>query len=77
MAREIQEVTSVPIRIDGIEARGLDENLDLIVDRTPRFGKVARSTPELIVERLSKLTKGPKKAIYEKILENLNRARGR
>ena len=73
LAREIQEVTSVPLRIDGIEARGLDENLDLVVDRTPRFGKVARSTPELIVERLSKLTKGPKKAVYEKILENLNR----
>jgi DNA mismatch repair protein MutS2 len=75
LAREIQEVTSVPLRIDGIEARGLDENLDLVVDRTPRFGKVARSTPELIVERLSKLTKGPKKAVYEKILENLNRIR--
>jgi len=75
LAREIQEVTSVPLRIDGIEARGLDENLDLVVDRTPRFGKVARSTPELIVERLSKLTKGPKKAVYEKILENLNRLR--
>jgi hypothetical protein len=75
LAREIQEVTSVPIRIDGIEARGLDENLDLIVDRTPCFGKLARSTPELIVERLSKLTKGPKKAVYEKILENLNRIR--
>lgn len=75
LAREIQEVTSVPIRIDGIEARGLDENLDLVVDRTPCFGKLARSTPELIVERLSKLTKGPKKAVYEKILENLNRIR--
>ncbi len=75
LAREIQEVTTVPIRIDGIEARGLDENLDLVVDRTPCFGKLARSTPELIVERLSKLTKGPKKAVYEKILENLNRIR--
>lgn len=75
LAREIQEVTSVPLRIDGIEARGLDENLDLVVDRTPRFGALARSTPELIVERLSKLTKGPKKAVYEKILENLNRIR--
>jgi len=75
LAREIQEVTSVPIRIDGIEARGLDENLELIVNRTPCFGKIARSTPELIVERLSKLTKGPKKAVYEKILENLNRIR--
>ncbi|MFW9960406.1 MAG: helix-hairpin-helix domain-containing protein [Candidatus Thorarchaeota archaeon] len=75
LAREIQEVTSVPLRIDGIEARGLDENLELVVDRTPRFGALARSTPELIVERLSKLTKGPKKAVYEKILENLNRVR--
>ena len=75
LAREIQEVTSVPLRIDGIEARGLDENLDLVVDRTPRFGALARSTPELIVERLAKLTKGPKKAVYEKILENLNRLR--
>ena len=75
LAREIQEVTSVPLRIDGIEAKGLDENLDLVVDRTPRFGALARSTPELIVERLSKLTKGPKKAVYEKILENLNRMR--
>jgi DNA mismatch repair protein MutS2 len=75
LAREIQEVTSVPLRIDGIEAHGLDENLELVVDRTPRFGALARSTPELIVERLAKLTKGPKKAVYEKILENLNRVR--
>ncbi len=75
LAREIQEATNVPVRIDGIEARGLDENLELIVDRTPRFGYLARSTPELIVERLSKLTKGQKKNVYEKILENLNRIR--
>lgn len=75
LAREIQEVASVPVRIDGIEARGLDENLELIVDRTPRFGHLARSTPELIVERLFKLTKGPKKGVYEKILQNLNRIR--
>ena len=75
LAREIQEATNVPVRIDGIEARGLDENLDLVVDRTPRFGYLARSTPELIVERLSKLTKGPRKEVYEKILENLNRIR--
>jgi len=75
IAREIEEVTDVPIRIDGIEARGLDENLDLIVDRTPKFGVLARSTPELIVERLSKLAKSPKKEVYTKILENLTRER--
>lgn len=74
LSREIKEVTNVPVRIDGIEARGLDENLDLIVDRTPRFGVIARSTPELIVERLAKLSKGEKKEVYLKILENLGRA---
>ncbi|RLI58958.1 MAG: endonuclease MutS2, partial [Candidatus Thorarchaeota archaeon] len=64
-----------PIRIDGIEARGLNEELELIVDRTPRFGHLARSTPELIVERLSKLAKGPRRDVYLKILENLSRMR--
>jgi dsDNA-specific endonuclease/ATPase MutS2 len=75
LAQEIKAVTDVPVRIDGIEARGLDENLDLIVDRTPRFGQLARSTPELIVERLAKLSKGQKKEIFEKILDHLTTAR--
>ncbi len=77
LAREISEVTDAPIRVDGIEARGLDENLELIVDRTPKFGILARSTPELIVERLSKLAKSPKKEVYTKILENLTRVRSK
>lgn len=42
------------IRVDGIEASGLDENLNLVVDRNPVLNKLARSTPELILERLSK-----------------------
>jgi hypothetical protein len=75
LAKEIEEVTEVPIRIDGIEARGLDEELNLVVDRTPRFGVLARSTPELIVERLSKLAKSPKKEVYAKILDNLTKER--
>ncbi len=75
LAREIKEVTDAPIRVDGIEARGLDQNLELIVDRTPKFGILARSTPELIVERLSKLAKSPKKEVYTKILDNLTRVR--
>ncbi|MDP6612855.1 MAG: hypothetical protein QF673_02420, partial [Candidatus Hydrothermarchaeota archaeon] len=45
---------STAIRVDGIEASGLDEDLNLIVDRNPVMNKIARSTPELIVERLSK-----------------------
>jgi hypothetical protein len=76
LAKEIKEVTAVPVRIDGIEAQGLDEDLELVVDRTPRFGYLARSTPELIVERLTKLSKGRKKEVYTTILENLTGSRG-
>jgi hypothetical protein len=75
LAKEIEEATSVPVRIDGIEAKGLDEELELIVDRTPQFGLLARSTPELIVERLSKISKGAKQQVYLKILENLTKGR--
>lgn len=48
-------------RVDGIEAKGLDENLNLIVDRQPVFGRLGRSTPELIVERLARKARGRKK----------------
>jgi DNA mismatch repair protein MutS2 len=41
MAREISKFTQV--RIDGIEARGLDADYNLVVDRTPRRGLLARS----------------------------------
>ena len=76
LAKEIKDATEVPVRIDGIEAQGLDEDLELVVDRTPRFGHLARSTPELIVERLTKLSKGRKREVYATILENLTGSRG-
>ena len=57
------------LRIDGIEARGLDEDLELIVDRTPRRNHLARSTPELIVRRLVERSEGPAKAVFASILE--------
>ena len=59
------------MRVDGIEARGLDESLDLIVDRQPVFYKAGKSTPELIVERLSKTTNGKEKEIYQKMVDVL------
>jgi len=40
-------------RVDGIEAKGLDENFNLIVDHNPVLGRLAHSTPELIVERMA------------------------
>lgn len=59
------------IRIDGIEAEGLDKNFRLIVNRQPVFGKIGRSTPELIVERLMEKSKGEEKEILKKVLEEI------
>lgn len=55
-------------RVDGIEAKGLDENLNLVVDRQPVFGKLGRSTPELIVESLAKRKRGKEREIFERVL---------
>jgi len=61
------------LRVDGIEAKGLDHSFRLIVNRQPIFGKIGRSTPELIVKRLYNVEKNRKrKIIYEKILSAFN-----
>ncbi len=67
LSEQIMENTECNIRVDGIEASGLDSELNLVVDRTPRYNYVAKSTPELIVERLSKKTGGKEQAFYEKL----------
>jgi hypothetical protein len=66
LAEAILENTSYKIRVDGIEATGLDEDLNLIVDRNPRYNYLARSTPELIVERLSRKNVGNE--FYKRLL---------
>ncbi|MGD2247638.1 MAG: hypothetical protein PVF58_04470 [Candidatus Methanofastidiosia archaeon] len=68
LGKEISELTTA--RIDGIEATGLDENLELIVDRQPVFNKLGKSTPELIVEKLYKRSAGKEKDIYQRILQD-------
>jgi len=45
-------------RVDGIEATGLDENFNLIVNHNPVLGRLASSTPELIVERMASSISG-------------------
>jgi dsDNA-specific endonuclease/ATPase MutS2 len=70
MAPEIHKYTDV--RIDGIEAKGLDENYELVVDRTPCINYLARSTPELILRRLHAKSNGKMKEIYERILGLFN-----
>ncbi|NYB51645.1 MAG: endonuclease MutS2 [Methanobacteriaceae archaeon] len=67
MAREILKNTDV--RVDGIEAKGLDEDYNLIVDRTPRMNYFARSTPELILRMVYARSEGKLREVYGKMLE--------
>ncbi|MFH1521808.1 MAG: hypothetical protein ABIF18_02510 [archaeon] len=53
LGAEIQKNLPNGARIDGIEAKGLDENFNLIVNHNPVLGRLAHSTPELIVERMA------------------------
>ncbi|MBA46011.1 MAG: DNA mismatch repair protein, partial [Euryarchaeota archaeon] len=53
----------------GIEARGLDENLELIVDRTPIRNHLAQTTPELIVRRLAARAQGPSASIFSTLIK--------
>ncbi|QCC50868.1 MutS-related protein [Halapricum salinum] len=64
LAGEIRDVSSVGLAVDGIEAVGLEDG-ELIVDRSPVKGKLARSTPELIVEKLAEDGDG----FYHRLLE--------
>lgn len=69
LAEDIIKLARIPLRVDGIEATGLDPQLNLIVNRSPEFGKIAKSTPELIVERLYRSSQDRRRAIFQKILE--------
>lgn len=67
MAQELMNYTDV--RVDGIEATGLDKNYNLIVDRTPKMNYLAKSTPELILKRIYENSDDKLKEVYGKILE--------
>ncbi len=69
MAPQVLRHTAAAVRVDGIEATGLDDQHRLVVDRTPRLNHLARSTPELIVRRLANTVKGAERALYESLLE--------
>ncbi|MSS75057.1 hypothetical protein EXS73_02490 [Candidatus Pacearchaeota archaeon] len=59
LGQEIQHTIPAGSRIDGIEAKGLDANFDLIIDHAPVLGRLANSTPELIIERMAKTQSAP------------------
>ncbi|GAB3415480.1 endonuclease MutS2 [Haloparvum alkalitolerans] len=52
LAREIREAADFDVAVDGIEAVGLVDG-ELRVNRSPQKNHLARSTPELIVEKLA------------------------
>jgi hypothetical protein len=60
LAAEITPHLLRNVRVDGIIAKGLDEEGNLIVDRQPIFNKLGVSTPELVVEKLALKTKNRK-----------------
>ncbi|MFC6786674.1 MutS-related protein [Halobaculum halobium] len=53
LARQIREAATVDVAVDGIEAVGLEDG-ELVVNRSPKKDHLARSTPELIVEKLAR-----------------------
>jgi DNA mismatch repair protein MutS2 len=68
LAEDIKRFSEAPVRVDGIEASGLDENNCLLVNRSPRYNYLARSTPELILDRLARTTNGPEREFYARLL---------
>jgi DNA mismatch repair protein MutS2 len=54
LGHEIKDILPEKSRIDGIFAKGLNQNDELIVDHNPRLGEIANSTPELIVEKMAR-----------------------
>jgi len=72
LGQEIQHLLPEKCRIDGIEAKGLTENYELIVDHNPVLGKLANSTPELIIEKMAKAQQKP---YFIWLFENLKRSK--
>lgn len=68
LAEDVLRFTESSVRVDGIEAEGLDENNCLVVCRSPRYNYLAKSTPELILDRLARTTKGREKEFYARLL---------
>jgi DNA mismatch repair protein MutS2 len=77
LAGEIREVAACEVSVDGIEAVGLADG-ELRVDRSPKKDLLARSTPELIVEKLAGESNGAVDnatedgGFYERLLEKFD-----
>ncbi|WP_424017318.1 helix-hairpin-helix domain-containing protein [Halorientalis pallida] len=67
LAREIRAAADFDVQVDGIQAVGLEDG-ELRVNRSPVKGELARSTPELIVEKLAEDGDERSRAFYERLL---------
>jgi dsDNA-specific endonuclease/ATPase MutS2 len=65
LAGEIRDACGFSVTVDGIRAEGLEDG-ELVVERSPVKDHLARSTPELIVEKLAAGSEGE---FYERLLE--------
>jgi dsDNA-specific endonuclease/ATPase MutS2 len=65
LAGEIRDAAAIDVTVDGIEAVGLTDG-ELEVTRSPKKHHLARSTPELIVEKLADSDGGE---FYPRLLE--------
>lgn len=70
LGAEIAKALPKGARVDGIEASGLDENFNLIVNHNPVLGRIASSTPELIVERMANFVGGE---YFEYLFKNIKK----
>jgi dsDNA-specific endonuclease/ATPase MutS2 len=68
LAGEIRDAAAVDVAVDGIEAVGLEDG-ELVVERSPRKDHLARSTPELIVEKLAGEADSNGSGFYDRLLE--------
>jgi len=66
LAGEVRDAADYEVAVDGIRAVGVEDG-ELVVERSPVKGLLARSTPELIVEKLA--ADGDDAAFYERLLE--------
>jgi len=73
LQKEMSPTLRTQVRIDGIEATGLDDKLELIVDRSPKFDFVAKSTPELILTRLARSGSTQQRGFFGAILEKFGK----
>ena len=68
----LPHISMAKIRVDGIEAEGLDASGNIIVDRQPMFNHIGSSMPELVIKKLlGRVRNEELRTVYEEIIDAL------